>query len=794
MGSARLLRVARGETTPAGSRLTATGLRGAPGHKAKAPSPVRSAGALQIPDRRRGTPWTLSAGPAPLRLRASLILLTLLFLAVAPAPLLCAAEDSSARLQRGLFEEEANQNLDAAITAYQSVLTAHDEQRKLAATALFRLGECYRKLRRTNDAIAQYRRLLSEFADQSTLAPLCEQNLAGLGVPRTNPPGSNERLQQTAQAAQEDDQTKEIRRLEALSKESPDLINTGRTQGVDGHLQTAVSLRRPRVVTFLLDRGADIEQADGKGNTALSLAVAAGNREMVELLLARGARVNVRMPDSKITTPLMRAADQGYKAIVETLLDHGAEIHTLSGQGLSALHLAARGNKREVVETLLAHGASVNLKDSSGVTPLGHAVSAEQVAMVQLLIQRSADVNAGPTNQSVLAIPVGQSDEPMTALLLTNGANPNQRFTWDMGSPPRPVRDVFPLLLAAERDSVSILAMLLKAGADPKARDGDGSTALLHAVGRSREEAAELLLKAGADPEMPDSSGSTPLGLAVLRGNLAMVRLLIDHHANPNGRVRDYRVPTQMNSYTTPLHLAGVWGHRAILDLLVEHGANLLAVDDHGQTLLDLVTPPNARITPRSSEFAQATITPPELEKWLRLRGLNEYTSRPGWITLCRVSSGFRFPLWRQDTNGVNRSTLLELLAEIYLNDSHWPALQWPDLADVRLVRKEAATGKPAESHINALELLDSPGATNDIPLEWGDVVEIQEADHISAQLWQGLGSTRLDAIRKRLSRTVEIVVKGETNRFTLLPASAAGIQVGFGQAAFVQVGLGHRA
>ena len=73
-----------------------------------------------------------------------------------------------------------------------------------------------------------------------------------------------------------------------------------------------------------------------------------------------------------------------------------------------------------------------------------------------------------------------------------------------------------------------------------------------------------------------------------------------------------------------------------------------------------------------------------ELEKWLRLRGLNEYTSRPGWITLCRVSSSFRFPFWRQDTNGVNRCTLLELLAEIYVNDSQWPALHWPDLAGVR--------------------------------------------------------------------------------------------------------------
>lgn len=97
-----------------------------------------------------------------------------------------AATDLSTALQKGLFEEEANQNLPAAIQAYQSLLAASDDQRKLAATALFRLGECYRKLGQTNDAIAQYQRLIRDFTDQTTLATLSRQNLVGLGsVPAT---------------------------------------------------------------------------------------------------------------------------------------------------------------------------------------------------------------------------------------------------------------------------------------------------------------------------------------------------------------------------------------------------------------------------------------------------------------------------------------------------------------------------------------------------------------------------------------------------------------------------------
>ena len=99
-----------------------------------------------------------------------------------------AADALSETLQKALLEEEANHNLDAAIKAYQSVLQQTDDQRKLAATAIFRLVECYLKLGRTNDATGQYQRILQEFSDQTTLADLSRQNLVGMGaVPKALP-------------------------------------------------------------------------------------------------------------------------------------------------------------------------------------------------------------------------------------------------------------------------------------------------------------------------------------------------------------------------------------------------------------------------------------------------------------------------------------------------------------------------------------------------------------------------------------------------------------------------------
>lgn len=128
-------------------------------------------------------PWSFPPPVISIAMKTTLTLLLALFLPLAAH----AADDLSTALQKGLFEEEANQNLPAAIKAYESLLAANDAQRKLAATALFRLGECYRKLGQTNDAVAQYQRLIRDYADQTTLATLSRQNLRGLGVVPARP-------------------------------------------------------------------------------------------------------------------------------------------------------------------------------------------------------------------------------------------------------------------------------------------------------------------------------------------------------------------------------------------------------------------------------------------------------------------------------------------------------------------------------------------------------------------------------------------------------------------------------
>src|SRR3989441_1930760 len=120
---------------------------------------------------------------------------------IASTRLALSADALNEALQKGLLEEEANHNLDTAIQAYQSVINHYDDQRKIAATAVFRLGECYRKQGKTNEAVAQYQRVGRDFTDQDALVKLSAQNLSALGTSALSALGTSassfqQRLQQ----------------------------------------------------------------------------------------------------------------------------------------------------------------------------------------------------------------------------------------------------------------------------------------------------------------------------------------------------------------------------------------------------------------------------------------------------------------------------------------------------------------------------------------------------------------------------------------------------------------------
>jgi len=87
-----------------------------------------------------------------------------------------ATNDLSAALQKGSSKKKPITTW-MPIQAYQLIISQYDQDRKLAATAIFRLGESYRKQGKTNEASVQYDRVIREFADQPALLSLSRQEL-----------------------------------------------------------------------------------------------------------------------------------------------------------------------------------------------------------------------------------------------------------------------------------------------------------------------------------------------------------------------------------------------------------------------------------------------------------------------------------------------------------------------------------------------------------------------------------------------------------------------------------------
>jgi ankyrin repeat protein len=145
----------------------------------------------------------------------------------------------------------------------------------------------------------------------------------------------------------------------------------------------------PAMVDFVLDHGANLNERDGHGETALDKMVDDGaSPAMIAHLLERGADPNLRRNDG--TTALMRAVALQNPGVIRLLLEHGANVNNQDLHGRTALLVAAARKQPEEVRQLLANHPEVNLPDDHGETALTYAADRGAVEIVRLLERAGA--------------------------------------------------------------------------------------------------------------------------------------------------------------------------------------------------------------------------------------------------------------------------------------------------------------------------------------------------------------------------------------------------------------------
>jgi len=139
------------------------------------------------------------------------------------------------------------------------------------------------------------------------------------------------------------------------------------------------------VIQLLIERGADIEWRGSADCTPLQVVVEVGRKEVAELLVARGAKIDAA-PSKFFGTTYHQAMRGGHPEMVRWCLSKGMDI--------PLLHQAAYFGEADKIRSLLNEGSDINQEDIARFTPLHCALFGKHKYIVKLLIDKGADVNA----------------------------------------------------------------------------------------------------------------------------------------------------------------------------------------------------------------------------------------------------------------------------------------------------------------------------------------------------------------------------------------------------------------
>jgi uncharacterized protein len=393
-------------------------------------------------------------------------------------------------------------------------------------------------------------------------------------------------------------------------------------------------------VRALLEKGADVNAAQGDGMTALHWAARQGEVATAAMLLHAGANVRATTRLGGYT-PLLLASQMGHAPVIELLVKARADAKSASANGATALMLASASGRVDAVKALIEAGADVNVKEPARQeTALMFATAANRVDVMKALIRAGADVRT--TTKVVDLKP--QTNPEEEEFLRAQQASRAGGARGNGGGARAGAEGMPPVAPAAAAEGLPAGTSAAAAG-DAKpglGQRGNAQRGAERGRGATGPDVAGLTRQFRFAELVSAQGGLAPLHFAVRQGYVDAATLLLDNGADINQVAGD-------NS--TPLLMAIINGHFDLAKQLLDRGADPRHASDNGVTplyaVLNVQWAPKT-LYPQPRAYTQQKLSHIDLMKVLLDKGVdvNARLTKKVWY------SGYNFDLSGVDEIG----------------------------------------------------------------------------------------------------------------------------------------------